>query len=447
MPLLNDMYDDVPAQSLSAGWDIFCMVDRPKRDRLLMLAPIMPSDRGNGLAMRAGFFLDAYSRRFDVDLVVAPVSGRGKPSAFVRSRTRRVEILNIDRPDSHYTLAASVLDPMARVDAFRRYGRPSRTAFIGPVSQSLGELARDIRYKAVHVSRLYLAELATPWIRNHRGSTRIVLDCDENEALAQRRIAAVERRRHNPIAAAWIDAEAEAFGRFAAEWLPKFDLVFAASNKEAKSLLAFGARAMVVPNVASAGLLRPRHRRGQLFTIVFVGALGYSPNADAVTWFVSRIWRRLERALHYCVRLIIVGSNPSTAITRLGSQRGIEVTGAVTDVAPYYRDADLVIAPLRAGGGTRIKIIEAAVHGVPVVATGFAAEGTTFQHGVDMLMANDEATFLRACLLLARDGSLSRRLAARARLKARRDYAPAYWRARVADLVACRDDACLCNGE
>ena len=204
-----------------------------------------------------------------------------------------------------------------------------------------------------------------------------MLDCDENEALAQRRIAAMERWRHNPIAAAWIDAEAEAFARFAAEWLPKFDLVFAASNKEAKSLSAFGARAMVVPNVASAGLLRPRHRRGQFFTIVFVGALGYSPNADAVTWFVSRIWLRLERALHYRVRLIIVGSNPSTAITRLGSQRGIEVTGAVADVAPYYRDADLVIAPLRAGGGTRIKIIEAAVHGVPVVATGFGAEGTT----------------------------------------------------------------------
>jgi len=55
---------------------------------------------------------------------------------------------------------------------------------------------------------------------------------------------------------------------------------------------------------------------------------------------------------------------------------------------------------------------------------------------VDMLMANDEANFLRACLLLARNGSLSRRLAARARAKVRRDYAPAYWRARVADLVA-----------
>lgn len=418
------------------------MVDRLERDRLLMLAPIMPSDRGNGLAMRTGFFLDAYSRRFDVDLVVASVSASAEPSAFVRSRTRGVEILNIDRPDSHYKLVASVRDPMDRVDAFRRYGRPSRAAFIGPVFQSLGALAGDIRYKAVHVSRLHLAELATPWIGSHHGCTRIVLDCDENEALAYRRIATMQRWRQNPIAAARAEAEAEAFARFAAEWLPKFDLVFAASNKEAKSLAAFGVRATAVPNVASAGPLRPRRRRGKLYSILFVGLLGYPPNADAVIWFVSRVWRRLQRALHHRVRLVIVGGRPPAAVTRLGSQRGIEVTGAVPDIAPYYRDADLVIAPLRAGGGTRIKIIEAAAHGVPVVATGFGAEGTTFQHGADMLMANNEVTFLRACLLLARDGSLARRVAARARLKAMREYEPALWRARVADLVACRDDAC-----
>jgi glycosyltransferase involved in cell wall biosynthesis len=295
----------------------------------------------------------------------------------------------------------------------------------------------------VHISRLYLAELATPWVGKDRDGTRLVLDCDENDALVYRRLAAMERRRQNPIAAAWADAEAEAFGRFAAEWLRKFHVIFAASSKEAKSLSTLGIRALVVPNVVPEFPAKPRRRPRRPYTILFVGTLGYAPNADAVIWFVSRVWRRLERAVHYRVRLVIVGSNPSAAIARLGSQRGIEVTGAVADVARYYRDADLAIAPLRAGGGTRIKVIEAAAHGVPLVTTVFGAEGTTFQRGVDMLMANDEATFLRACLLLARDGSLSRRLAAQARLKARRDYAPAYWRARVADLVACRDDACL----
>jgi polysaccharide biosynthesis protein PslH len=418
------------------------MVDRPARERLLMLVPVMPSDRGNGLAMRAGFFLGAYARHFEVDLVVIYGAGSARPSAFVRSRARRIEIINADRPDSHYALVTSVRDPIARLDAFRRYGRPSLAARVSAACRSLDALAGDIRYDAVHVSRLYLAELARPWIGNDRDGTRIMLDCDENDALVYQRFAAVERRRQNLFAAAWADEEAAAFAGFAADWLPKFDLVFAASHKEMKSLSVFGCRMLVVPNVASAAPPRRPRRQGRAYTIVFVGALGYPPNADAVIWFVSRVWRRLERALRHRVRLVIVGDNPPAAIRRLGSQRGIEVTGLVADVARYYRDADLAIAPLHAGGGTRIKIIEAATHGVPLVATSFGAEGTTFQNGVDLLIANNEVNFLRACLLLARNSSLSRRLAARARSKARREYSPVFWRQRVAQLVAPRRDAC-----
>ena len=412
------------------------MVTRPKRDRLLFLAPIMPSDRGNGLAMRAGFFLDAYSRRFDVDLVVAPVAGSIESSRFVRSRVHRLKILNVDRSDSHYALVASVRDPRARLDAFRRYGRPSLAACIGPACRSLEALAGEIHYDTVHVLRLYLAELATPWIAKDRDRIRIVLDCDENDALAYRRIAATERRRQNPIAADWAEAEAVAFARLAAAWLPKFDLVLAASREDEKSLSGFAARTQVVPNIVPMPPAKLLRRRARLPTILFVGTLGYAPNADAVTWFVSRVWRRLARALHHRVRLVIVGRDPPQAVVRLRRQRGITVTGSVADVGRYYRDAELAIAPLRAGGGTRIKVIESATYGVPLVATAFGVQGTTFQRDVDVLVANDEGAYLRACLLLLRNGALARRLAANARIRARRDYSHSYWRARVARLVS-----------
>jgi glycosyltransferase involved in cell wall biosynthesis len=108
----------------------------------------------------------------------------------------------------------------------------------------------------------------------------------------------------------------------------------------------------------------------------------------------------------------------------------------VADVSCYYRRADLVVAPLRAGGGTRIKIIEAAAHGVPIVATAFAIEGTTFRDALDILIANDERSFLRACLLLAHNRALAARLAEQALIKAKRDYSPSYWETRVADLIA-----------
>src|SRR5437762_4951583 len=123
---------------------------------------------------------------------------------------------------------------------------------------------------------------------------RLVLDCDENDAFAYRRIAAMQRKRRDSTAADWAEAEATAFDRMAATWLPKFDLVFAASSQEANSLSTLAKRIRVVPNVLTALPTNvPSHRRKRLPTILFVGTLGYAPNADAVAWFVSRVWPRL----------------------------------------------------------------------------------------------------------------------------------------------------------
>lgn len=413
------------------------VVGRSMRDRLLMLAPTMPSDGGGGLAMRAGFFLDAYYRRFDVDLVLAPVAGSGELTPFVRSRVQRLEVLKVDRVDSHFELVALVRDQPSRLEAFRRYGRPSLAAFNRAACLSLERFARGACYAAVHVFRLYLAELATLWMEENRNHTRLVLDCDENDALVYRRIAAMERRRLNFAAADWAEAEATAFERMAAAWVPKFDLVFAASHREANSLSNLATSIQAVPNVLAAPLAKtpPQRKRG-LPTILFVGTLGYAPNADAIIWFVSRVWPRLQRALHYRVRLAVVGKNPSKAIARLRWRRGITVAESVPDVGRYYRDAAIAIAPLGAGGGTRFKVIEAATYGVPLVTTAFGIEGTTLRGGIDVLVADDHGTFLRQCLSLLRDGVRSRRLAASARSKAMRDYSSSYWRARVARLVA-----------
>jgi polysaccharide biosynthesis protein PslH len=412
----------------------------PRSGRVLMVVPVTPSDRGNGLAMRAAFFLDAYSRRFEVDLVVAPVSGSADVSAFVQSRARTIKIFSLGPADTHYVLAASVRDPLARIEALRRYRKPSLTARIGPLSRALAPLVDD-DYTAVHIFRLYLAELAVPWFeRDSRDRPLLVLDCDENDAVAYRRLAAMERQRRDPIAAAFADVQAQAFAGFMSTWLPKFDLLLAASDREMKSLTASAVRGAVVPNVVRIPAVRPPPRRRASCSILFVGTLGYAPNADAVIWFVSRVWRRFQRLMNFRARLLIVGPHPPAAIARFGSMRGVEVTGAVADVARYYRLADLVVAPLRAGGGTRLKIIEAAAYGVPVVATRIAAEGTTFQPGVDMLVADHEDRFLHACLLLARNRPLAKRMAARARIRVKQDYCPEYWGTRVADLViACKE--------
>jgi glycosyltransferase involved in cell wall biosynthesis len=383
--------------------------------------------------MRAGFFLDAYAGIADVDLIIVPVTGSAGPSSFARNRARRIEVLELAGADSHYTLVASVADPDTRLSAFRFYGRPSLAAFVNPLVPHFQSLVADSHYDLVHIFRLYLAELAAPWLGTNRRA-RLVIDCDENDVLAYRRIGAIERRLGHALAAEMAEAEASAFVRFAKTWLPQFDVVIAASRREARSLAAFGARTLTVANVVPAPKRSPR-RAAHVPTILFVGTLGYAPNAEAIMWFVTRVFRRLQRALAYRPRLIIVGRHPPAALARLRFQRGIEVWDNATEIGRCYSSADLVIAPLRAGGGTRIKLIEAAHYGVPIVTTTLGAEGTSFQNGVDMLVADNADAFLRACLLLIRNRSLSRRLTRYARTKANRDYSQAYWRLQVANLV------------
>ena len=225
-----------------------------------MFAPVLPSDRGNGLAIRAGFFLDTYSRYFDVDLVVVPLMGSMGSTEFARSRATRVEVVDIYHPDSHYRLVTSVRETTERLNAFRRYGQPSLSAFVSPACRSLQGLLGCETYDVVHVFRLYLAALATPWIAKARGHTRLVIDCDENDAAAYRSIAAMHRKQQNYETADWADAEAAAFAHFAARWLPKFDLAFAASRQEVKTLANVEVRTEVVPNVAPAPMAAPGHR-------------------------------------------------------------------------------------------------------------------------------------------------------------------------------------------
>jgi len=206
-----------------------------ERGRLLFLSPIVPADRGNGLALRAGFFLDAYARHFDIDLAVFQIMPRSAGiTGFQRGRARRIEIFAPLAADTHFALVSAVKDPAARLEAFRRYGLPSLASFAGPLArQALETWAGDTQYHVVHVVRLYLAALAEPWMAA-RIRPHVVIDCDEDDVETHRRLASMERRRGCQQRAAWAEAEADAFARMAQRMLRPFDVAFAASRIEAK---------------------------------------------------------------------------------------------------------------------------------------------------------------------------------------------------------------------
>ena len=143
--------------------------------------------------------------------------------------------------------------------------------------------------------------------------------------------------------------------------------------------------------------------------ILFVGSMDYSANADAVEYFAEQIWPRIHQTFPELV-FTIVGRNPPERVRGLGSRPGIEVTGTVADVRPSYLEALAAVVPLRVGGGTRLKILEAMAAGVPVVSTSLGAEGLRVEPETHFLLAETPIDFAAQIGRLSEDFGLWRRL-------------------------------------
>jgi len=143
--------------------------------------------------------------------------------------------------------------------------------------------------------------------------------------------------------------------------------------------------------------------------IVFVGAMEYGANAEAVVWFARDVWPRLRSHPALQGKFRIVGRDPAPAVRALATP-DIEVTGTVPDVRPYYRSALALVVPLRLGGGTRLKILEAMAAGVPVISTHLGAEGLPVRDGEDILLADTPEAMAAAVESLLDHPSLRDRL-------------------------------------
>ncbi|MDZ7803465.1 TIGR03087 family PEP-CTERM/XrtA system glycosyltransferase [Thiohalophilus sp.] len=149
--------------------------------------------------------------------------------------------------------------------------------------------------------------------------------------------------------------------------------------------------------------------------LVFVGAMDYWANVDAVIWFVEQVFPAI-RAARPATQFVIVGARPAPEVQRLAQQDGVVVTGAVHDVRPYLAHADIAVAPLRIARGIQNKVLEAMAMARPVVATPQALDGLYECAGPPWNVAETAGDFARACLDSlnrpaaenARQGSLGR---------------------------------------
>jgi len=196
-----------------------------------------------------------------------------------------------------------------------------------------------------------------------------------------------------------------------------FDHIITVSDEDRQTLeREFGVtRSSTIPTGVDTEFFRPFREKPQPGRLAFVGSMDWDPNEDGAAWFLTDIYPRIRLAVPNA-SFAIVGRRPSPRLRAMAEKHpNVEITGQVPDVRPHLAKAEVVVVPLRVGGGTRIKIPEAMAMAKAVVSTPIGAEGLPFHDGRQIRIAEQADQFARAVVELLNNVSLRDSIAQAAR--------------------------------
>jgi sugar transferase (PEP-CTERM/EpsH1 system associated) len=285
-----------------------------------------------------------------------------------------------------------------------------RLAFSEELATEIQRLVDRLDFDIVQIEHgsmgLYLEALPA---RLRKRAVWVLHDIDFDKF---KRIARIERRKDTKLRA-WIHAMM--MRRWQPHFASFFDHCITMSGADRRLLLAANGslRVEVSPNGVDTNHYRPLPDAGDTAEMLFIGNMGYQPNADAALYFCNEILP-LIRKRTADAKLWIVGISPEPFVRQLEGN-GVFVTGGVPDVVPYYMRSKVCVAPLRAGSGTRLKILEAMALGRAVVSTSLGCEGLDVVDGEHILIADDSKQFAEQTVKLLTNNELRTRIATRAR--------------------------------
>jgi polysaccharide biosynthesis protein PslH len=253
-------------------------------------------------------------------------------------------------------------------------------------------------------------------------AANVPADITAPAVLFQHNVEAMIWKRHyevqsNPVKKAYLYGQWQKMRRFEREMCRRFDSVIAVSADDREQMKdGYGAEAVFdVPTGVDVEFFRPNHTVKPVpNSLVFTGSMDWLPNDDAIRYFMREIMPLIKSKVPD-VKFTVVGRNPAPALVDLSKEdSSLIITGRVDDVRPYMENAAAYIVPLRIGGGTRLKIFEAMAMEKAVVSTTVGAEGLPLTNGVDLLLADQPATFADAVIRVLTDSAYANELGRRA---------------------------------
>ena len=386
----------------------------PDRLRVLVVSPYLPSRLAGG-PIRVQGLITSLSESHDVSLLA--FSQRGAENADVPAEVREhcdevVIVPNERRGIAGVRKRALQLRSLLSPRSFERLVH-ERSAF----QAALDRMCERSSFDVIQIEHSFMVHYRFP-----PTAARVLDEHNVEHEIRSRPLALVRpgaRKLYDYLNHLKLRAEEER------SW-QDVDACAATSPLDEATIrnTAPGALTAVVPNAVETAFFSPGPRRREPGTILFYGTLSYYPNLDGLLFFLREVMPAVRR-LHPSARLKIVGINPPEALRRFEA-RDVTFTGFVEDLRPHVAQASVVIAPLRIGGGTRLKVLEAMAMAAPVVSTSLGAEGIAVTHGREVLLADTAETFAGEVVRVLRDDGLGAELGSAGRRLVEKSYD---WRA------------------
>ena len=288
------------------------------------------------------------------------------------------------------------------------------------LSDRIRELSRSNRPPdVVHLDTVALAPYSAAC-----GQIPTVLGHHNIESQLMERRADHER---GALRRAYVQLQARRLRRYESRVCRKFHLNVTVSDADAELLgqICPGVRTVVIPNGVDTEYFQPRWGK-EAPAIVFTGGMNMFANRDAVEWFLDAVWPIIRQRVPG-VHFYAIGQRPSPRVLEFAASDGsVSAPGHVPDIRPWVEKAAVYVVPMRVGGGTRLKVVDAMAQGKAIVSTTLGAEGIRGDDGVHFVLADDPQAFADRVIRLLGAPDERRRLGEAARARAATHYA---WRA------------------
>jgi len=365
--------------------------------RILVVYPYIPFPVDRGTYQRTYHLLRSLARDHEVDLLALSEDGeRCEQRPVFAGFCRRVEFVPFTHPPWPRLFPNRLLDPLPT--AVRHWQLPQ-------VAEAIHRFAHGERYDLAHVCDIVMAQYF------FNGLGHLPLAVDRSRVDLQFQLAQRDALSHGARQAV-LDWESitklKRFERRVAQRVA-VEVVCGPDDKTfIHQHISRNVPVQVITNGVDLDYFTPTlspEPRATEPTVLFCGAMDYTPNIDALRWFFAEMHESLRQRVPN-LRVLIVGKSPIVEVQAYANRPGVTVTGGVPDVRPYYRQSWLQIVPLRIGGGTRLKIPESMAMGTPVVSTTIGAQGLDLRHGHDLLLADTPAAFVQETARALSDSAL-----------------------------------------